>query len=309
MTGITAWFGGRALCSATILAGWFASAATAQTIDPRYLQFSASPAHYATLPDGRPLVQSYEMAWYQIGASIPFYVLELGKPDPGSDNTVLLDLNTLPRVPTTPGILYQARVVAEGPLGATASGLSNAFTFGSPCAYVVSPKVIIAAAVGGAGPVTVTTATTCRWSGTSQAFWLTPDTVAGTGTGTITLTIAANPTAEQRSGALIIAHTLVTVTQAAAASPCTYDLNTSIAVFDSFPGTAKVTLATGSSCRWTVSSSATWLTVNHLSGTGVATLTYSVTRNTGPERRGTLTIAGKIIEVTQAAKSSRGHKV
>jgi all-beta uncharacterized protein len=284
-----------------------ATAASAQTVDPRYLQFTASADHYA-VANGQPVVAGYQMAWYQNGAAAPFQVNELGKPVPDANGTVIVDLATLGSTPTA-GIIYEARVAAVGPTGTGVSGDSNQFTFSGPCTYQVTPTNVAAAAAGGQGPLTLTAGATCAWTATANDPWLALNVASGSGNATVTLTIAANPNQTARTGSVTVAGVVVTVSQDAAAAPapapapCTYALSAASATFTMAGGTGTVTLTTGSACTWTAVSNQSWLTVNPTSGTGSKTLTYTVAKYNGAAKRtATLTIGGQILTVTESGK-------
>jgi hypothetical protein len=54
------------------------------------------------------------MVWYQSGASAPFQDLDLGKPVPDATGTIVVDLNALLTSTPTAGVIYDARVAADG---------------------------------------------------------------------------------------------------------------------------------------------------------------------------------------------------
>ena len=66
-----------------------------------------------------------------------------------------------------------------------------------------------------------------------------------------------------------------------------------------------VSVVAGTACAWTAVSNANWITVTSgASGTGLGTVAYTVAANAGSSpRTGTMTIAGIIFTVTQAAAS------
>jgi uncharacterized protein (TIGR03437 family) len=69
-------------------------------------------------------------------------------------------------------------------------------------------------------------------------------------------------------------------------------------------GTVSVTA--GSGCSWTAVSNAAWITVTSgASGTGPGTVGYLVQTNTGAQRTGTVTIAGRTFTITQAGSGSQ----
>jgi trimeric autotransporter adhesin len=72
------------------------------------------------------------------------------------------------------------------------------------CAYTLSPTSMTEPAAGGKGSFTITTGSTCTWSVQSSASWLTFTPANGTGSATISYTVAAN-TGSTRSGNLVVA--------------------------------------------------------------------------------------------------------
>ena len=85
------------------------------------------------------------------------------------------------------------------------------------CSYAIAPSSAQVAASATTGQVTVTTTANCAWTATSNASWLTITSGAtGSGSGTVSYSVAANSTTAQRVGTLSIAGQTFTVTQAAA---------------------------------------------------------------------------------------------
>src|SRR6218665_236799 len=168
----------------------------------------------------------------------------------------------------------------------------------SACAYAFSPARGAAPATGGPGEVTVTTA--CFWEAVSNADWITLSQTSGTGTTTLTYSVATN-TGEEREGTITIARQTYTVRQEAA--PCAYSFRESSVAIPAEASTDRRAeiITTRESCQWTSSSHADWITLSQTSGTGTTTLTYSVATNTGEEREGTITIAGQTYTVRQEA--------
>jgi hypothetical protein len=67
-------------------------------------------------------------------------------------------------------------------------------------------------------------------------------------------------------------------------------------------GTATLSVTTGSSCAWTVASSAAFVNVTSAtSQTGPGTVNISVAENTGDARSATLTVGGQTVTVSQAS--------
>ncbi|MFT3842147.1 MAG: S8 family serine peptidase [Myxococcaceae bacterium] len=90
---------------------------------------------------------------------------------------------------------------------------------------------------------------------------------------------------------------------AATSQACTTMLGT-LGTLSSSGGTTAVSLTTGSSCAWSASASASWLTVSAASGTGSATLSLTASANTGAARATTLTVGSKTVTVSQAADTT-----
>ena len=95
----------------------------------------------------------------------------------------------------------------------------NQAAFVAPCTYSIAPTSQSMPVLGGTGTVSVTTTGACAWTATSNAPWLSITSgVAGTGTGTVGFSAAAN-TGGARTGTLTIAGQPFTVTQAAVVGP------------------------------------------------------------------------------------------
>ena len=164
------------------------------------------------------------------------------------------------------------------------------------CTWSLSPTGASVGSAAGTGSVGVTTQSGCAWNVASNAAWLTAGT--STGSGTLGYSYGAN-TGPARSGTLTIGGLAFTLSQA---SGCTYMLGTT-SVSAAAAGTSGSTaLSTSPGCAWTASSSASWLTVTTpASGTGSATVGYSVAANTGAARSANISVGGRTLLVSQAA--------
>jgi len=182
----------------------------------------------------------------------------------------------------------------------TVAGQTVTVTQAAACSFTVSPLNPSATAAGGAASIGVTAGSTCNWTATSSATWITISSGgSGTGNGTVNYTVAANTATTSRTGTLTVAGQTVTVTQAAACSFTVSPLNPSATAAG---GAASIGVTAGSTCNWTATSSATWITISSGgSGTGNGTVNYTVAANTATtSRTGTLTVAGQTVTVTQA---------
>ncbi|MGO9554651.1 MAG: BACON domain-containing protein [Syntrophobacteraceae bacterium] len=166
----------------------------------------------------------------------------------------------------------------------------------------ISPTSASPGYSGGNATANVTSPAGCPWTAASNASWIIiVSGGSGSGNGTVTYSVAANPTGASRVGTLTIAGKTLTVTQAGA--PCTYSLSSTSANPSYTGGSATVNVTSLTGCAWTAVSTASWISVvSGASGSGNGTVTYSVAANTaGTSRVGTLTIAGKTFTVTQGA--------
>lgn len=82
------------------------------------------------------------------------------------------------------------------------------------CSYTISPASSRFAPNGGSGTVSLTTNSTCRWTARSNASWIQITTgTSGTGSKTVSYTVAANTGTTVRNGTITIAGKNYTVTQ------------------------------------------------------------------------------------------------
>ncbi|MDQ4123908.1 MAG: FG-GAP-like repeat-containing protein [Acidobacteriota bacterium] len=199
---------------------------------------------------------------------------------------------------TTPG-QFAVTVVSPEPVG----GASNLVLFTvTNCTYSINQTNQQFPAAGGNGTVTVTTGGDCAWTAVSNQPWITITGAGnGTGTGTIAYTVATN-LGQARSGTIVIAGQMLTINQP---NGCTYAVDPSSAGFSAVGGNGSFNLiASDPACPWTVTSNAPWITVNSTSGSGSATISFSVQSNSGPARAGTITAGGRTFTVNQTAAST-----
>jgi uncharacterized protein (TIGR03437 family) len=120
--------------------------------------------------------------------------------------------------PTTIGNLSGTLSIAStDPASPTTVALTG--VGGDPCAATITPTSQSFATAGGSGSVTVTIASGCNWTATSNASWISITSGAsGSGNGTVNYSVATNPTSAARSGTLTIAGLRFAVQQGTAAS-------------------------------------------------------------------------------------------
>jgi hypothetical protein len=168
-----------------------------------------------------------------------------------------------------------------------------------PCSFSLDAASRDFPATGGAGSVAVTASLpTCTWVVTGSASWLALTTTAGSGTGSVPYSVAANTTPTARMVSLTIAGRVYTITQQGIA--CTIALSPPSLLFPAAGGTGKVQVTAPAGCPWTAASSAGWAVLQTPSGVGTAEVTYQVQANTdSTARTATLVIGGQTHAITQ----------
>jgi len=172
----------------------------------------------------------------------------------------------------------------------------------APCAFELTATGVSVPAVGGPGSVGVTAnRPSCPWTAVADVAWITVTAgAAGSGSGTVAFSVAAN-TGDARIGTLTIAGHTYTVEQQAV--PCAFELASPSAAFAAAGGSGSAgVVANIQTCGWTAVSHAAWVTITGgAAGTGNGPVAFAVAANAGAARTGTLTIAGATFTVLQGA--------
>ncbi len=177
------------------------------------------------------------------------------------------------------------------------------------CAYALVPDSATASSSGGNNEFRVETTEACTWTAVAGDSWLTIESgQQGTGNGTVRYRVAAFTGNESRTGTIAVADRTFTVRQSALdTSACSYTV-TPVEVQTCMPaGSLMTRIETTASCPWTVTSSASWLSLTSPeSGSGPATVTLQQTSNYRAPRDGFVLIrwptetAGQNVVVQQA---------
>ncbi len=182
----------------------------------------------------------------------------------------------------------------------------------SLCTLSVAPLTLDVPASASTRSVRVTvSAPSCTWSVTPNASWLTlASPASGSGSADVGLAIAANTSTSARSATVTIIDRTITVNQAPAsgANPptptCSFTVDPTSQSVPAGGGDFETDVsASQSSCAWTASSAAPWMTITSgTNNTGNGRVRYTVAANTSASQRSaTLTVAGQMVTVTQAA--------
>ncbi len=274
----------------------------AQTVfNPRLVEFTPSPDDGAAGPDAPAVVTDYSLKIYIAGQSTAFRSMSLGKPVVDADGKIRVDLLSFTAQFATPGVTYEARVLASSPGGAALSGVSNPFTYSASCNPVTVSKTAVNAAPDGATTsVQVTADAGCEWNAFSSAEWVSVSPSSGAGTGTLAVAVARTDTSETRTATIIVGGSVLTITQAGLA--CTVSVSSNSVILGA-DGTGQVRVVAPQGCNWSSSSSAPWLSVG-AGGTGAGTLNMQSSANpTVSPRTAVLSVAGQTLSVTQPGAS------
>lgn len=171
------------------------------------------------------------------------------------------------------------------------------------CTYSVSPLSVSVTSNGLTSAISVITGSSCAWTATSNASWITVNSAPAQGLGPVQYTVAANTTTGVRTGTMLVAGQTVTFTQAAAS--CAYTVTPTSVTVAPIGSTSALAVSTGSSCTWTATSTVSWITVTSATGLGIGQVQYTVAANTGAgARTGAIVTAGITVTFTQASQSS-----
>jgi hypothetical protein len=179
----------------------------------------------------------------------------------------------------------------------TAGGQTFTVNQGTGCTVTLSTDRASAPPEGGTGSVNVLAGDGCTWTAASQASWITITAgAAGSGSGAVAFTVAANSGAA-RSGTLTIAGRTFTVDQA---SGCTYSVAPATLTAPAAASTARIDVTTAAGCAWTATPAASWITTTPpSSGSGSGAVDLAIASNTGPARSGTVGIGGLAVTIAQ----------
>jgi trimeric autotransporter adhesin len=180
----------------------------------------------------------------------------------------------------------------------TVAGQTFTLTQESGCEQALSTSGRSIPSSGGTETFTVTTDTSCAWTATSNAPWITVTSGAtGIGSRTVGYSVAPSTTIE-RTGTITAGNKVFTIIQS---SGCNATLSPSSQSLLAGGGIGNVSVSIDSACPWTATSNVSWVSIAGAgSGTGSGSVGFNVSSNIGPERTGSLTIAGRSFTVSQA---------
>jgi hypothetical protein len=177
----------------------------------------------------------------------------------------------------------------------TVSGKTLAVAQASGCTYSITPTDRDVPAAGGTGAVSVATGGDCPWTASSNAGWITFAAPFSVGSGQVQFEAASN-SGPPRLATVTIANQTFTVRQA---SPCTFTLAPTFAVYGGNGGGGAILVIVSGPCTWTSVTTHDWIRItNGTSGLGDGLVQFSIPPSTAA-RTGTIVIAGQTFTVTQ----------
>ena len=200
-----------------------------------------------------------------------------------------------------------ALVVIAGAVtsGCTETSTAVATTAADPVSKcqvsLTAPSVVDAG--GGTATVAVTTQPECAWNASTTVNWISGlSPASGQGTGNLAFRVAANDGTTAREADIRVNEGSVRVSQRA---PCRFDLRPVSQTLGASGGGGSVIIAAASDCTWSATTDASWISLSApLSGSGNGTISFIIAPNSGPQRSGSVIVAGQRSTVTQSATGS-----
>ncbi len=152
---------------------------------------------------------------------------------------------------------------------------------------------------GGSGSLGVTTLPECGWEVSTNVNWISAlSPPSGQGTADVSFRVAANDGASTRDGMIVVNGEQVQVSQRAA---CRYDVAPSSQSVSVNGGAGTLKISTTNDCAWRAASDAGWIALTSaLEGSGSGAVNYTVARNQGQARNGTIVVADQRATISQA---------
>ena len=158
---------------------------------------------------------------------------------------------------------------------------------------------------GGNGTLSVNSERDCSWSASATANWIALGSTSGQGSAKIDYSVQPNPNGTSRTARVVVSDQSIDVLQAAA--PCTFVIDPQTAAVSASTTTVAFSLTATPGCQWTAKSGVDWIgSPSPSSGTGSATVHFTVSANPGDTRTGPITIGDAQGTVQQAGTATPG---
>jgi len=177
-----------------------------------------------------------------------------------------------------------------------------------PCTFDLSPASATFDHASGTGSFTVSAPDGCEWTAQSRVAWLAVTSGDhGSGAGRVAYAVDNNGTPDSRTGMIAIADRMFTVTQSGSPLTCEYSVApVTVAACMSVPYDMATTIATTNGCSWTATAGAPWISIRNQTGSGPATVRFTVSDNWDAPRNSLVMIrwptptAGQNVQIAQA---------
>ena len=239
--------------------------------------------------------------------STPSYSFAYGYQEPAGMFRTVMSYGGATRVQhfSNPNIYYAGRPTGTSSQNnaealnrnaATVANFRSSFT--TTCSYTVTPTTVTFTETGGTAIVEVSTTAGCSWATSSTATWAVAG-PGGSGPGSVIIEVAPN-TGSQRTTTVMVAGVAINISEAAAPISCTYAVGPTSVSIGAGGGTVRLSVTTPAICEWTTINGPSWLS---LTGgmTGSGHVDVAISANSGDARSTTVTVAGQLVDVAQAA--------
>ena len=197
----------------------------------------------------------------------------------------------------------------QSPRSASITVGNTALTIYQPgaqaCSYALSAGSAAFASSGGSGSFSVIT--TCAWTPSTSADWISVSpSAATTGNGVVSFLVTQNVSSAARSSTITVGNQAFNISQTGVA--CSVSV-TPLAVSAAAAGTQDMlNVSAADGCGWTASTNATWITLQNTTGSGAGAVLYSIAPNTtAVARSATIVVSNQAIRVSQDAADCSGQ--
>ena len=176
------------------------------------------------------------------------------------------------------------------------------------CTFALLPAGATHSSVATTNSFSLTTSNFCSWAVVNTNPWVTIlSGGSGAGGGVITYALNANASLFERTATLVAGGQTFTITQQG--QPCSYALTPTNLVHSSAGGTGTVSIAAGSICAWTATTTNGWIQLaSPTNGTGNGNFNYALLANWSlTARTGTVIVANQTLLVVQEAYAGGFH--
>ena len=205
--------------------------------------------------------------------------------------------------------MLRALLMCTSIAASAACGSTSTSTAVSPsparCGVAATPTPSAFPASGGTGNLAVASARECSWSVSSSVASITlASPVDGQGAGSVRYTVAANPAATARHGAIVFGSQSAEIAQEAAA--CRVELDRSSFDYPAGEQSDTITVRAPAGCGWTARTDVPWIAIVEGSqGNGDGVVRFRTAANAATaSRSGSIDVAGVRVSVRQAGGAS-----